>query len=360
MKRDNSSTLRLRFIHKLPLCDKSCRRYVIYALWLFLALLPFHEYYQNKFDYTQWDLLLITGVATFILGLNLVASLRGHFDSTLDRLLVRRIFRIDKEAKTQFIDRLEKHAQDWSRRGGIIAAFAILSAFAFVLYNEFYWPRALLGIGETIGGYIVGTYLGRMASYGQLGWQLKKESVEIFLQPSHVDGVAGLKPLGDFYFYQAMIVAIPAIFLAVWWFIFPIWPRNYLYWEDAYLVLLSIAILVEILAFLIPVWSFHRIMIQERVKQLEEADRLSIEISELHLRKETSQDADTKDTLSDQIEDKTQHYWAIENMPIWPVDIKIKRRFKLNNLLLFVPLLGDLAKRSIEWKDVVELLKKFG
>ncbi len=58
------------------------------------------------------------------------------------------------------------------------------------------------------------------------------------------------------------------------------------------------------------------------------------------------------------IEDKTDCYWAIENMPTWPVDTKTKKQFKLNNILLFLPLLGDIAKRSIAWKDVLELLKK--
>jgi hypothetical protein len=73
-----------------------------------------------------------------------------------------------------------------------------------------------------------------MASYGQLGWHLNSEPVEVLVQPSHVDGVAGMKPLGEFYFYQAMVVGIPAVFLAVWWFLFPIWPRDYSHWEDSY------------------------------------------------------------------------------------------------------------------------------
>jgi hypothetical protein len=178
------------------------------------------------------------------------------------------------------------------------------------------------------------------------------------VQPSHVDGVAGLKPVGDFYFYQAMVAAIPAIFLAAWWFLFPIWPRDYSHWEESYLVLLSAAMMAEILAFLIPIWGFHRIMVSAKEKFLKDADRLSVEISELRRGKESDQHANSKKLLSEQIESKTQRYWAIENMPTWPVDIKTKRRFKLNNLLLFIPLLGDIAKRSIDWKHVLELLNK--
>ena len=133
----------LRFINKFPLCDKTCRRYVISLLWLFLALLPFHEYYRNRFDLTQWDLLLFTGVAAFILGLHLVASVQGRFDRTLGRLLARGSLKIDDEEKTQFLGRLEQHAQSWARIGGIISAIAMLGAFTVALTQDYQWrPRS--------------------------------------------------------------------------------------------------------------------------------------------------------------------------------------------------------------------------
>lgn len=358
MKEYNASSLITRLINKLPLCDKPCQHNVIYILWLVIVLMPFHEYYQHQFNFPQWDLLLITGLLTFILGLNLVVFVQIRFNRTVERLLLRGSLKIDDDDQNKFVGRLEKHAQRWARVGGIIATVAILAAFSIVLSNNFNWPRAMLGLGEAIGAYIVGNYLGRMASYGQLGWQLNRESASIEVQPNHVDGVAGLKPVGDFYFYQAMVAAIPAIFLAVWWFLFPIWPRDYSHWESPYLALLSIAIMIEILAFLIPLWAFHRIMIRAKSKWLKEADRLSIEIYELQRRKESEHPNESKEALSEVIEGKTQQYWAIENMPTWPVDIKTKRRFRLNNILLFIPLLGDIAKRNIDWKHVLELLKK--
>ncbi len=185
---------------------------------------------------------------------------------------------------------------------------------------------------------------------------MKKESVKIMLQPTHVDGVAGLKPIGDFFFYQAMVTAIPAIFLAAWWFLFPIWPREYSHWEDPYIILLSIAILIEILAFLIPIWSFHRIMICEKKKWLEEADRLSNEITAIEHTLESGQSL----MQSEQIEEMKKYYWSIENMAIWPVDIKTKRQFKLNNILMFIPLIGDIAKRSFDWKHILAILKQLG
>jgi hypothetical protein len=358
MKKIYTPSPTARAIAKLPLCDRTCLRYLYYLLYLFLLLLPFHEYYRNKFNFTQWDLLLFTGVVTFIVGLKLGGCVNERFDWTVDRLFARGCLKVEGEDKSQFIVQLESNALHWARVGGIAAGISILGAFAIVLSQDFFWPRALLGICEAIGAYIAGTYLGRMACYGQLSRQLKRQSVEVVVQPMHVDGVAGLKPVGDFYFYQAMVVAIPAIFLAVWWFLFPIWPRDYSHWEDAYLVLLSAAIIVEILTFFIPIWGFHLIMVQAKANWLEEADRLSTEISQLRKYEDTERGDDFRKSTAALIEDKTDCYWAIENMPTWPVDIKTKKQFKLNNILLFLPLLGDIAKRSIAWKDVLELLKK--
>lgn len=360
MEDNNTSKSKKRFIDAFPLCHKSCQRYIIYTLWLILILLPIYQYYYYRFEFLQWDLLLFTGVVAFILGLRLVADVRKRFELTLSRLMIREVLKIGGEEKNKFFDQLEENAQDWARIGGIMAAVAIIGAFVVVLLQDFFWQRALLGIAETLGAYIVGTYLGRMASYGQLGWQLEKESVEIEMQPLHVDGVAGLKPVGDFFFYQAMIVAIPGIFLAVWWFLFPIWPRDYSHWEQAYPALLSIAIVIEILAFLVPIWSFHRIMHSEKTKWLEAADRLSNEISEIQCVSESGQPLETKKIQPEQIEEMRKRYWSIENMSTWPVDIKTKRRFRLNNILLFIPLLGDIAKRSLDWKHILAILKQFG
>lgn len=72
------------------------------------------------------------------------------------------------------------------------------------------------------------------------------------------------------------------------------------------------------------------------------------------------QDGSGRPPAGGRIKDKIQYYWAIENMPTWPVDMKTSRRFRLNNVLLFIPLLGDIAKRKLEWSQVLELLKKIG
>jgi len=226
-----------RFIALFPACEEACRRKVMKILCLLLVLLPFYQFYLHHFDFCHWDMLLITGLMAFILGLYLAGMVQVHF-------------------------------------------------------------------------------------------------------------------------FQAMVTAIPAIFLAVWWFLFPVWHSNYSLWEDAYLILLSFAMMIEILAFLVPLWKFHKIMAGAKTRLLEDADKLGLEISDLQRGREPERHDGSGKLLHGRIEDKIQCYWAIENMPTWPVDMKTGRRFKFNNVLLFIPLLGDIAKRTVEWRQVLELLKK--
>lgn len=349
-----------RFIDTLPLCQNTCQHYTVYTFWTVLMLLPILQYYENGVNFLQWDLLLITGMLTFILGLRMIAGIKDRFEYTLSRLLTRKIFIIEAGDKNQLLQHIEENAQNWARIGGLLAALAMIVAFSAALLNNYLWQRALLGVAETLGAYIAGNMLGRMASYGQLAWVLEKESIVIKAKPLHVDGVAGFKPIGDFFFYQAMITAIPAVFLATWWFLFPLWPRDYSHWEQAYLALLIIAILIEILAFIIPVWSFHRIMLREKERWLEKADGLSNDISELQFLSESDLPSETKNSSPEKIEALKKHYWLIENMTTWPVDINTKKRFRFNNLLLFIPLFGDIAKRSLDWKHIMAIVKQFG
>lgn len=362
MKKFYSNVSLKSLINTLPLCKNSCERYFAYLLGLSIIPLTFHEYYHHKFVFQHWDLLLFTGVGTLIIGLRLASGLRKRFELTISRLLNREVFKIARKDKNEFFDQIEKQAQIWARIGGIIAAVSIFVAFIVVFNKDHVWQRALLGIVETLIAYIAGTYLGRMASYGQLGWKLVKDSVEIEVQPLHLDGVAGLKPVGDFYLYQATIVAIPAIFLAIWWFLFPIWPRDYSHWEHPYLGLLSIAIVIEGLAFIVPLLSFHRIMLREKAKWIERADKLCMESNYVKSASESSQLWESISTQNEQAEKLKELFWSIENMATWPVDIKAKKQFKLNNILLFFPLLGDIVKRNynLVLDDLLKVIKSIG
>lgn len=344
-------------LHWLPLCGPTCQSRVIRLLWLVVLVLPAYQLQVSGLEFMQWDLLLFSGLLAFILGLKLIAGLKQRFENTIQRLIQRKVLLLPENAIDAFFAQLEGHARDWARLAGLVCALAMALAFGIALAQDFQWPRALLGLAEVPAAYIAGTYLGRMASYGQVGWQLQAQGISLGLQPDHVDGVAGLKPIGDYYFRQACIAAIPAVFLALWWFIFPLWPRDYSAWEQAYLALLSLAILIEVLAFIVPIWSFHRLMLNAKQHWLGDADRLSIEINELERRLDAG---DTHAPGATRLAELRRRFWAIEDMATWPVDLRTRKRFQLNNLLLLLPLVGDIAKRNLDWNRLLSVLKQFG
>jgi len=80
------------------------------------------------------------------------------------------------------------------------------------------------------------------------------------------------------YFFQALLAALVAAFCTLWLllvtFVYPIDVR-YAYLGPLFLALLIVALFVEFLAFLGPLWSFHVIMRTQKAALLTEADRLS-------------------------------------------------------------------------------------
>jgi hypothetical protein len=53
----------------------------------------------------------------------------------------------------------------------------------------------LFAATETLGGYIAGCYLGRLACYGTLGVRLFHEGFPLRVIAGHLDGAGGLRPV---------------------------------------------------------------------------------------------------------------------------------------------------------------------
>jgi hypothetical protein len=228
----------------------------------------------------------------------------------------------------------------------------MLAAFAVVLWKEFSPPRAVLGVIEAVMGYVAGGYLGRIAFYGQLGWILRRRRVAIVVDPWHADHVGGLKPVGDFFFLQALVVAVPAAYLAAWLLLIPVWPK-YLNWHEPYLGLLSIALLIQALAFVWPLWSFHRVMVEERNRWRRETDRLYREHSAIRKALFEPGTLEAKKALKEALDIVEGHYLVVQKMSTWPVDVRLWLRFSARSALLALPLVKEL-----DWARLVELMAK--
>jgi hypothetical protein len=329
-----------------------------YALFVcgMLGILVLNELWLFGPDLRQWDVLLVSGVITFVIGLRVALRIPHQAAATLTRLVDRGVLSLSPQQLTHVQEDLETRADAWAHRGGIFVGIALLIAF-IVAFGQELVGHIDLTVVEVLGGYIVGRYLGRMACYGRLGWLLQRQNIILKVQPGHIDGVAGLKPVGDFYFAQAMVIAIPALYLAVWWFIIPL-IGQYRNWREPYLGLLVIVLTVEVLAFLLPLWSFHEAMHAQKALLLGDADKLSRAIATAQTALSAAQADQERTALKNRIADMTEQYWAIEQLPTWPVAPAVRRRFTFNNLALFLPIISQSIRVSGVWQTILEDLQR--
>jgi hypothetical protein len=302
------------------------------------------------------DWLLISGWFMLLVGLRWAREMPEELEQGLDRLAQRRVLAVTPERLCRFKRELEASVvKRWAPSGGLLVALGIALAFAIVCYKRGPSPGCLLlAATETLGGYIAGCYLGRLACYGTLGVRLFQEGFVLRVVAGHLDGAGGLRPVGDFYFRQAMIVALPAVYLAVWLLLLPLRPfEMYGDWRTPYFWLLALAIAFEMLAFFWPLWSFHREMAKQKRVLLPEADRLSSEIADIQHRLEEGPPGDDAKALRETLADKTVRYWAIEQLPVWPISPRVKRLFSINSAALFIPFIAEITGLSKPWVDLV-------
>jgi hypothetical protein len=193
-----------------------------------------------------------------------------------------------------------------------------------------------------VGGYLAGRHMGRFARYGALPGLLRDSGVTLCAEPRSVDGAAGLKPLGDFYFLMAGVLAIPMAFFAAWLAIMHLTGVSEA-WKRPYEVYLAVIGGLEVLAFVLPLWSFHRAVATQKAEFLRSADHLAAKIAVARRDLEAAEDADGMQRIKDRLENLTDAYASYEDMPTWPVDATTRRRFTLRNVALFLPLVPSLV-----------------
>jgi hypothetical protein len=306
----------------------------------------------------EWDLLLLSGVLALIIGIRRAGRAPEKLDHTMVRLIHRGVLRGSPEQLARVRQNLNRRAKSWSRRGAIVVGVSILAAFGFVMVRAQSISKLPLALFEASWAYVAGTHLARMAAYGGLGKTLKNEGVGVKVTPGHLDGAAGLKPVGDFFFFQSTVVAIPSIYLATWWLIIPIWPRDYSYWRNTYIGLLALGLAFELLAFFLPMWSFHFEMKQEKDRLLQDADELGGEVAAVEAELARPSHNEKRNELQERLALMTKQYWDIEKLPTWPVDFRTRRHFTLGNAALFLPLVSEFISTTNPLRRLIEIAGK--
>jgi len=330
-------------------------------LWTVFGLVLVKEISWAGLRPKNWDVMFDTGVLAFVIAVEMADGIPARLTAAFKRLGDRGILATTPDAEKEFAARSEQLAAKWDWLGGLVVALIILAAWIAALAAAhtakvvFSHISAVLSdpavLFEFLCGWIAGKRIVHVIAAG-MSWQsyIRKEA-GWRLMPGHPDGAGGFKPIGDFFFYQAIIAAIPAIYLAAWWWFIPLVP-TYADWRRPYLFLLLGAIALEIFAFVLPMRSVHIIMRDEKTRLLPHADRLSRRIDSLQQRLFGLKSMSNRQKISDSIAELTEQYKQIEQVPIWPIDSSIRRRFNLGNIALFLPFLGYVVGGTTFWQEL--------
>ena len=365
-----------RILGALPLCGPACvGRLTGYTVLALLTLLAVHLYVFGLEDPLRWwDTMLLSGLGMFALALGAAGRSGRRFQACVTRLHDRGVVRLGGRDLESFLADCEAEAGRWARVFSLLVAAAVAGGFAFALFREFWWPRVALGIALTALALVAGQYAGRMAYYGQLGWIFRRQGIQVTLDPWHADRTGGLRPVGEFYFTQAMIVAIPVVYVAFWLLVMPVWPRlDYMdRWAASYPWLLAIGVALEMLAFLLPL--LYGLWASEQLARLpghappaydaamnrwrREVDRLyrGNAASARHLLEPGT--VSSKKSVREALDIVERTYLAVDAMPTWPVDVRLRRWFAVNNLLLLLPLIDDLIPGAKQFGAVLKAFQE--
>ncbi len=315
------------------------------------------------------NILLLSGWLAFLVGLELAGRAPVKLRQAVQRLESREVLG-PAERVEDSMRALDRTGHVWAAAGGWCVAGALLVTS----------PLTLLAVSRSgvsgvtasdlalliIAGAVAGSWLGRMTGFGRLfGRALRRQDLDLRVILGHPDGAGGLEPIGDFYLYQSLTASLPAIFLGVWMLLISLGGASrllepYRPYLDQYLWLLPLAMLFEILVFVLPMTSVHLVMKSWKEHTfLARADRLSpaIAAAQATLDTQASGHAEAARQLLAQL---TERYQELQNAPTWPVDSSIRRRFTWRNLGLLIPFIGFIIGHMPFWQQVSDVLRGLG
>jgi len=124
--------------------------------------------------------------------------------------------------------------------------------------------------------------------------------------------------------------------------------------------LLGFVVALEILAFVAPLSTFHGIMVKQKDSHVEDADKIAERADEIRRQLPTAT-GDERSGLEHELAGITERYKAIEAMPTWPVNARLRRRFTVNNFALVLPVAAQALGVSDQWQRLLqEAQKAFG
>ncbi len=200
------------------------------------------------------------------------------------------------------------------------------------------WRYRVGFFAEPLLGLIIGLVAWRMIIVGLYIWQFGRR-FDLTPQLGHPDGSGGLAPLGNLCLWNALIITIPALHLGGWIIAAPSFPQ-YAHWPPLLIRLLPVPMAGAAISFFLPLWSVHRIMLAKRAEIQRQLDQLGQSIN--HLARELLEgaghlDEDEGEKKAKRLEVFRRIYQQYQNIPVWPINARILRRFIGSQI---IPLLG--------------------
>ena len=277
---------------------------------------------------THWDWLLHSGAVVFLIALGAARRIPPAVRATVRRLRLVDVVGRPTGAADRVLGALHRLHRRYARMGAALGVLmmAIIWIWArgtSVVASPLFWLE--LG-AAALAGFVVGGFV----AYGRLGWILNELGLHPKVTPSHPDGAAGLRPVGALYLRQALIVSLIGVFAGVWWLLIPF--VGYASWRTPYLAIVLICLALEVVALFVPLTAFHRHMVAERSRLLVEVDQA------VGLLTESPENGWLTDDPAAAERDRTWSRWqAVDTMPTWPIDARIRRRFTVSNLAMLLP-----------------------
>lgn len=294
------------------------------------------------------DPLLVSGLIVWV-----VAVCAAHRINLAFRTMVQRLFQrgATSASVSDVGNEVERQVRKW--RWLVVGIFVVAMFVAFAANTSVkYALECPLTYVEMALSAVAGYYVCRMIMYSRLSGMLNKFGT-IRTEPAHPDGTAGLRPVGEFFLRQAVVAAAPAVYIGLWIILmtkFDYFDRLYTdVWLTSYMGLMVIAVAIEVFSFVLPMLAFHKEMRSAKEKALNEADGLGNKISKLRRQLSETLDPESRTRLGDELSSCVFLYDSIEGMATWPVGTRTRRLFTMNNVVLSLPLVVDMATGAEGW-----------
>lgn len=365
-------------IEKFDVYKERFTRFLLYHYYIFVFLYLIIGHLFTKFDsvlvdtkfgsvVVSWNtgIVPILATITILITAFLSISMFKKIPNTLKRIWDRKIISSkgnEKETQDKYITFLDNFEKDLNSKIGVILGFVCVYIFLWGVYDSSWvidnfvnrltaelhhsnlhvLPQAIHNLFFGIYVFILGMILYRMIITANYIRKMSQE-FDLNVQVLHPDKCGGLKPIGELCLSNSYILIVVGLFLTIATF----FPQE---GSFAYARGLFIIIPLSIVVFVLPVYQIHKIMLKEKVKNLEILDCIAsaqipvidepdkMELSEINMNKKYN-------LLLDQ-------YKGVEEFNTWPFDSSIRRQFIISEI-------GTILSFGIgnsEWKEPIKNL----